>query len=229
MMIKHSPILTALLLGAPFAVSAQEASSPALWEEPASPSALATTGTPSAARDFVAEGAAPAGLAMAAPQGQAKPEHVHHESEKGVMEVGFGYAYVRFRSSPFNASLHGLNTSFAYYISRWLAVEGDVSSAFGSQSSSTADSKYVFYGAGVKVVGREARVQPWARGLLGGIHMSPQTNFSNNGFALMLGGGADLRLRSWLSWRVEANYVRSQLYTQGQNNLQAGTGIVYRF
>jgi hypothetical protein len=223
-------VLTALLLGAPFAVVAQEAPVRPVSEEPANPSALATQGNaPAASFELVSENPAPTRLAVAAPQRQAKPQHVRPVSERGAMEVGFGYAYVRFRSSPFNANLHGLNTSFAYYLSRWLAVEGDVSSAFGSQSSSTAGSKYVFYGAGVKVVGHEARVQPWARGLLGGVHVFPQTNFSNNGFALMLGGGADLRLRSWLTWRVEANYVRSQLYTQGQNNLQAGTGIVYRF
>ena len=81
--------------------------------------------------------------------------------------------------------------------------------------------KSVLYGAGVRViVPREQKVRPWAHVLLGGIHMFPQTAFSNNGFAAHLGGGADLRLRSWLWLRMEGDYIRSQLYTQGQNNFQ---------
>ena len=76
---------------------------------------------------------------------------------------------------------------------------------------------------------REKQIRPWAHALLGGIHMFPQTAFSNNGFAAQLGGGADIRLRYWLWVRVEGNYVRSQLYGQGENNLQIASSIVYRF
>lgn len=88
--------------------------------------------------------------------------------------------------------------------------------------------KSVLYGAGVRViVPREQKVRPWAHVLLGGIHMFPQTAFSNNGFAAQLGGGADLRLRSWLWLRMEGDYIRSQLYTQGQNNFQIASSIVF--
>jgi hypothetical protein len=77
------------------------------------------------------------------------------------------------------------------------------------------------------IVPREQKVRPWAHVLLGGIHMFPQTAFSNNGFAAQLGGGADLRLRSWLWLRMEGDYIRSQLYTQGQNNFQIASSIVF--
>ncbi len=59
--------------------------------------------------------------------------------------------------------------------------------------------------------------------------MFPQTAFSSNGLAFELGGGVEKRLiqRVWL--RFEGDYVRSQLYSAGQNNFQAVGGVNNRF
>jgi len=59
--------------------------------------------------------------------------------------------------------------------------------------------------------------------------MFPQTAFSNNGFGMRLGGGAERRLRQRLGLRVEVDYLRTQLYSSGQNSAQATAGISYRF
>jgi hypothetical protein len=160
----------------------------------------------------------------------AAPAPNHHDTDRGEIDLGLGFSYLRFRSSPFNANTFGTNTSFTYFASSWIGIDGNISTGFGSQSSSSAMAKSVVYGAGVRVIQpRERRVRPWAHVLLGGIHMFPQTAFSNNGFAAQLGGGADYRLRYWLWLRVEGNYVHSHLYTQGQNNLQIASSVVYRF
>lgn len=150
---------------------------------------------------------------------------------RGDMELGLGFTYMRFNSAPFAANTYGLNTSFTYYVSDWMGIEGGVSSAFGSQSSSTAAARSVFYGTGMRAIvpHRELKMRPWAHVLFGGLHMFPQTANSNSGIAVAIGGGADVRLKSRLWVRSEGNYIRSQLYSQGQNNFQVTTGILYRF
>jgi hypothetical protein len=58
---------------------------------------------------------------------------------------------------------------------------------------------------------------------------SRERRLANNGFAVPLGGGLEAQLRQQIWLRVEADYVRSQLYSSGQNNFQAVAAINYRF
>jgi hypothetical protein len=157
------------------------------------------------------------------------PQSGAWQEVKSSMELTLGYMFVRFNSSQFSASMSGINSSFTYYTSNWLAAEGEITAAFGSQSSSSFTAKYAFYGGGVKIAAPEKRIRPWAHALFGGIHLLPQTAFSRNGVAVELGGGADVRLKSGLLLRLKADYARSQVYAGGQNNFQVGTGVVYRF
>jgi hypothetical protein len=46
---------------------------------------------------------------------------------------------------------------------------------------------------------------------------------------VQLGGGAEGRLRQRIWLRFEGDYVRSQLYSSGQNNFQTVAAINYRF
>ena len=164
----------------------------------------------------------------AAPQ---RPPVVHHVPERGDIELGLGFSYLRFRSSRFDANTYGTNTSFTYFLAPSMAVEGDISTGWGSQSSSSVGGgNSLLYGGGFRVIlPRDVRVRPWAHAVLGGIHMLPQSASGNNAVMVELGGGADWRLKPWLWLRVEGNYIRSQLYSQGQNNLQVASSIVYRF
>jgi Outer membrane protein beta-barrel domain len=164
-----------------------------------------------------------------APQPEPLPQTIRDDAVKDTWELGLGYALVGFRSAPFNATVSGLNTTVGYYFRDHLAAEGSFTSAFGSQSSSSSTAKYIFYGAGIKLSWGNRKLQPFVHALLGGVHMFPQTAFSNNGFAVELGGGLEKRLiqRVWL--RFEGDYVRSQLYSSGQNNFQAVVGVNYRF
>ena len=159
-----------------------------------------------------------------------EPQGARHDTCRGDLEFAFGFSYLRFQSSQFNANTFGLTTDVSYYVQPWMTVEGQVNSGWGTQTASSFLAQSFIYTGGIRViVPREEKVRPWAHALIGGMHMLPQTAFGPNGFAAQLGGGADIRLKYWLWLRVEANYVRSQMYTQGQNNLQVGSGIVYRF
>ncbi len=137
--------------------------------------------------------------------------------------MGLGYTFVRFQSSLFNASMNGLNTSVSYYLRDHLALEGNVTAAFSE------DARYLFYGGGVKVSKGNRKLQPFAHALVGGAHIFPRGATGNNGFAARLGGGVETRLQPQLWLRIEGDYVRSQLYSSGQNNFQAVAAINYRF
>ena len=182
-----------------------------------------------AAQDVSATALAPASsLSAAFPTShpRSQPQTINDDDVRGTWEVGLGYTFVRFQSSPFNASMNGIDTSVSYYLRDHLAVEGDLTAAFGSQSS---DAKYVFYGGGVKASKGNRKLQPFAHALLGVAHIFPRAGTGNNGFAVRLGGGAEAELRQQIWLRVEADYVRTQLYSSGQNNFQAVASINYRF
>jgi hypothetical protein len=161
--------------------------------------------------------------AFPAPQPQPRPQTINDDDVQGVWELGLGYTFVRFQSSLFNASMNGLNTSVSYYVRDHLAVEGDVTAAFSE------DARYLFYGGGVKVSKGNPKLQPFAHALIGGAHIFPRAATGNNGFAVRLGGGLEGQLQQHIWLRVEGDYVRSQLYSSGQNNFQAVAAIIYRF
>ena len=67
-------------------------------------------------------------------------------------------------------------------------------------------------------------------GLIGGLHMVPQTAVGGKtGFAVQAGGGVDYRLSGRASARFGGDYIRSQLYSASQNNFQIGGGLVINF
>lgn len=161
--------------------------------------------------------------AFPAPQPRPRPQTIKDDDVQGTWELGLGYTFVRFHSSLFNASMNGLNTSVSYYLRDHLALEGSVTAAFSE------DARYLFYGGGVKVSKGNPKLQPFAHALIGGAHIFPRAATGNNGFAFRLGGGAETRLLQQIWLRVEGDYVRSQLYSSGQNNFQAVAAINYRF
>lgn len=145
-----------------------------------------------------------------------------------VFQLSVGYVFMRFRSAPLTMSLNGVHTSLTYYRKDWLGIEGSVIATFGNAPNGEA-SRLALYTVGPRVAWNTRRLQPWLHVLAGGIHVFPQTASGVNGFALQAGGGADYFIKPLLSVRVESDYVRSQLYSAGQNSFTVGTGIVFHF
>ncbi len=162
-----------------------------------------------------------------APAPQPRPREARRQSDS--FQLAVGYEYVHFHSALFNANLSGLHTSLTYYRKDWLGIEGSVVAAFGSSTFNNQSSKMALYTAGPRLAWREYKLQPWAHALAGGLHLFPQTALATNGFALQLGGGVDYLFRPLLSFRVKSDYIRSQLYSSGQNSFQVGAGFVFHF
>lgn len=164
-----------------------------------------------------------------------KPRFIYGFREDYRFQLSLSYAYVRFTSTPFDANLHGLNTTLVYYTNEWFGVEGTVTAAFSGNPSGfgpSSNAKYLFYGGGPRIAWRQSnrRWEPWAHALVGGLHMQPQTALGGrNVFAFGLGGGVDWRWNPRLSVRLGADWTRSGLYSENQNNIQVTAGIVFHF
>jgi len=161
------------------------------------------------------------------------PRFYYGNSEDYRFQLSLGYEYVHFRSNPFNANLNGVHTSLSYYLNDWFAVEGSLVAAFGTEVFGDR-SRYLLYTGGPRIAWRDSRrkYEPWMHFLVGGLHMNPQlavTVGGQNAFAFQGGGGVDFRHGPHVSFRAEGDYVRSQLYSQSQNNVQFGGGIVFHF
>jgi opacity protein-like surface antigen len=168
--------------------------------------------------------------ALAAPEPAPEPKFVFGGRDDFRWQLGIGFAWTRFRSSIFNASAVGVNTSLSYFTNDWFAIEGNVNSTFAPEIFDNDRVKFVVYGAGPKIAWRQRRWEPWLHGLVGGIHEQPKTaGNSKNGFAAQMGGGADFRWLPRLAVRLEADYMRSSLFSDHQNNFQLCAGLVFHF
>lgn len=146
-------------------------------------------------------------------------------------QLGLGVALVRFRSSVYDATAVGLNSSLAYFVKDWLAIEGAVTSAFApAVFKAGEDVKYVGYGAGPKITLGHNRLDPWVHVLAGGMHIVPQTGVGGeNGFEVLAGGGVDYSFVPEVAVRLEADYINSHVFSQSQNYGQATLGLVFHF
>jgi hypothetical protein len=166
----------------------------------------------------------------AAPEPAPEPKFVFGGRDDFRWQLGIGFAWTRFRSSLFNASAVGVNTSLSYFTNDWFAIEGNVNSTFAPEILANEHVKFVVYGIGPKIAWRQRRWEPWLHGLVGGIHEQPQTaGNSKNGFSAQLGGGADFRWFPRFGVRLEADYMRSSLFSDHQNNFQLAAGFVFHF
>jgi opacity protein-like surface antigen len=256
MMMRRILAGTVLLLGSVYAAQAQQvAGADGTWPQPPaanysagaaaltlvpdagdlrntnfSPSALA------AAPDALsAEAATPSPVPSAAlpggdPAPAPDPKFLYGGRDDYRWQLGLGASWERFRSTIFNASAVGLNTSVSYYLNDWLGVEGNIMTGFAPQIFTNEHIKLLNFTGGPRIAWRQRRWEPWAHALVGLAHEQPQSmGHSKNGFAVQAGGGADYRLNPRLSLRLEGDFLRTMFFGQSQNNFTLMGGAVIHF
>jgi|SRR5215469_10299485 len=164
---------------------------------------------------------------------------------------GFQYMHAgSFDGENDSANTYGWNGSAAFHFSRYLGVAADFSGNYRSENlkffaiTGTANVHIYTYTFGPVVSWNSGgRVSPFVHTLFGGAHLRPTAcvifsgspdecgSGSAMGFAAMVGGGVDLRLRRRLSYRlVQVDWVRLPSQFGGtNNNVRASTGLVFRF
>jgi hypothetical protein len=159
-----------------------------------------------------------------------QPKFLYGGRDDYRWELGLAVSWLRFRSSVFNASAVGTTTSVVYYTNEWFGVEGDISAVFAPTILANEHVKIATYGAGPKIAWRQRKWEPWLHGIFGGAHEQPQiAGQSRNSYEIKAGGGADYRWNPRLSFRLEADYVRTGFFHSSQNNFQLAGGVVFHF
>jgi hypothetical protein len=244
---KRQLIVVFLVLGAGCAARAQEAvpdgqamNRNVAAEFSASPAASTNSFQPAAASalapvpSFAALPASPSlpgnAVPEASPSPAPDPKFVYGGRDDFRWQLGIGADWIRFRSSLFNASAVGINTSVTYFTNEWFGIEGSMSTGFAPEIYNKEHVKLLVYGAGPKIAWREKKWEPWVHLIAGGSHEQPQTaGNSRNSYAIEAGGGADYRVNPRFSGRLEGDWVRTGFFGQSQNNFQLMGGVVFHF
>ena len=175
--------------------------------------------------------------------------------EAPPVEVFAGYSYFR---PDGGGSLHGWNASVAVSLSRNLAVVGDFSGHYGSQSlradifddddfpgdisiRADSDAKVHTILSGLRYSHRRnERLTPFAHALFGASHLDADATvqfggarldsaFSDLGFAMAFGGGLDVKLSESVGLRlIQADYLVSKFGRNSQSNVRLSFGITLR-
>jgi hypothetical protein len=170
------------------------------------------------------------GTPDASPTPSPDPRFIYGGREDFRWQLAIGVDWFRFRSSIFNASAVGIDSSVTYFTNEWFGIEGSVTTAFSPVLQNNEHVKLLVYGGGPKVAWRQRRWEPWMHAILGGAHVQPQTaNNSRSAFAVKVGGGADYRFNPRFSGRLEADWVRTTFFSQSQNNFELMGGVVFHF
>ena len=153
------------------------------------------------------------------------------------------YDYVNYKpGDPFNAfNSNGGTGSFAYNATNYLGLVGELGGYHfqrnvGGNQISGGLTSYLF---GPRLnLRRFDHFVPFAEFLIGGVHAGSQLTGDQgaNSFALATGGGVDIVLTKYVAWRFAqidyfmTNFAGAALgATARQDNLRAGTGIVFRW
>ena len=190
--------------------------------------APAVSATP--ASTFVPPAVSSSSATLADPAASTPTPSRNYEERPYSWEIGIGFALVRFRSSQFYATAPGLYSALAYYFSDWIAVEGNVTSAFAPTIFQHDHVKFLGYTVGPKFTFARRRYEPWVHILVGGMHILPQTAVGGqNGFELQTGVGVDYNFNPRFSGRILLDYLGTHAFGQYQNSAQGAAALVFHF
>jgi hypothetical protein len=148
-------------------------------------------------------------------------------------EVFGGYAYRSVDSTTFGfvnrSNLNGFDAEATFNITPSWGVTADAGGQYGSQMS-----VYNFL-IGPQYAIRRDKSKFFVRGLFGkaqdrvNITTSISSHFESVGRTIGAGGGYDLDLTPRFTFRVQADYLRTQTFGVSQNDIRVSTGLVFHF
>jgi hypothetical protein len=145
-------------------------------------------------------------------------------------EIFGGYQYTRF-DGGLNAN--GWNSSLTGNLNHWFGVAADFSGAYKSQNGASFSNYTYTFGPVVSYRHNET-FTPFVHFLAGGSHGKLSFNgvsSSGNGFAMMFGGGMDVKATRRVALRaIQFDWL--SLHSNGatdNNNMRISTGLLLRY
>ena len=179
------------------------------------------------------------------------------DAPKAEIFAGYSFVSAAFPANPdpaaggFRGSLNGWNGSAAFNVNRSLGIVADFGGYYGSptkgttfkpancvlctgNATATLHNLHTFtFGPQFSV--RSHELTGFAHALFGGASIREDMNFfgplpriSTTSFAMMFGGGVDIRLSSRWVMRLQPDYFTTQILDRKQNNFRVSTGLVFR-
>lgn len=158
----------------------------------------------------------------------------------------FGYSYSGgqvFNGSPIHIAMNGWEASVEGKFLPWLGGVADFDWHYGG-----ADTRCIGVGCtpvkfrlngsrhsvlfGPRASTSFGKYTPFAHALFGLSHQSDaggRISTSETGFSEAIGGGVDYRLAKAAALRVQADWMRTNLFRGSQTNLRFSSGLVFRF
>jgi len=144
---------------------------------------------------------------------------------------GYSYFHCDMQDPSVSCNLNGWNASVAYNASNYLGIVADFGGAYGTVED-VLDVKSHSFLFGPKVSLRQGKITPFAQALFGVTHIKESQgvdSYSENGFAMSLGGGLDINAGKKIAIRVaQVEYVQTQSSSLISNNFRVSTGIVFK-
>jgi hypothetical protein len=145
-------------------------------------------------------------------------------------EIFGGYQYTRFDGG---VNANGWDTALTGNLNRWFGVAADFSGAYKSQNGASFNNYTYTFGPVISYRHYQA-FTPFAHFLAGGVRSSASfsgLSTSDNGFAMMFGGGADVNVSRRLAVRaIQFDWL--SLHSNGvtdNNNMRISTGLLLRY
>jgi hypothetical protein len=149
-------------------------------------------------------------------------------------EIFGGYQYLHLGGSGTDVNANGWNASLTGNFNKNLGVTGDFSGSYKTISGVSAKI-YSYTGGPVVNLNSGGKINPFVHALFGGAHLSASLSGagsgSENGFTMMFGGGADVKVSKPLAIRLfQVDWVYYRFSGQSEShNVRVSTGIVFRF
>lgn len=180
--------------------------------------------------------------------------------DKGPSEVAVDYSYIRAHANkslvqPFN--LNGAGGSYVYFFHNSIGVKAEftgygsttqhyAATCSGEPCNLAVSGNLFTYAGGLEVKSRSSRWQPFGDLLFGGAHTNAYANLfqatgntgaspSNNGFALIVGGGIDVGVSKNIALRLgEFDYLlmhfgNAALGGGNTSSFRYQAGVVFNF
>lgn len=145
-------------------------------------------------------------------------------------EIFGGYQYTRFDGGT---NANGWNGAVTGNLNNWFGIAGDFSGAYKSQNGVSFNNYTYTFGPVVSYRHNET-FTPFVHFLAGGYRASASfsgVSGSNNGFAMMFGGGVDVKATQHVGVRaIQFDWL--SLHSNGNsdnNNMRISTGLLLRY
>jgi len=156
-------------------------------------------------------------------------------ADREPWQLGVGFQYLQFNVLGLKFHDFGYQADVTRYFNNWFGIEGTAIAGFGNAGSNPhIDAKSLFLGGGPHIsLHNSNHFEPWVHVIAGWerFRFTQSATFGSNSHAAFLAGaGLDYKIGSGrLYWRVQGDFLGTNVGPTFSKNYSFGTGLVLNF